>query len=243
MSLRPEPLPPLPDATAAAVRAAFPTGNLAVELRTEFSPLDEDALCADRYPAQGRPVAVAPGRLARVMVMPSIAGRPERQAADAVRRGMEGNEALSLDLHDSGVDVTLGHDGRHRWRAHAAAPRLLETFLTTGTARGWRHARSTQRTDSTHVVAAMRPRPRLACVLEARPAALNPLRAAAPGGGQPRVARAWYDRDGLRADQGRLPQEARPREARAHQVGGDGYQLRDRVWAAERAPCRRDLPA
>jgi hypothetical protein len=135
-------------------------------------------------------VAVGPGRWARVLVRPAIAGRPERQAADAVRRGMEGNEARSLDLHDSGVDVTLGHDGRHRWRAHAAAPRLLETFLTTGTARGWRPARSTQRTDSTPVVAAMRTRPRVACVLEARPAARHPLRAAAPGGG----SRGWRGR-------------------------------------------------
>ena len=30
MSLRPEPLPPIPDTTAAAVRAAFPKGNLYV---------------------------------------------------------------------------------------------------------------------------------------------------------------------------------------------------------------------
>ena len=36
MSLRPEPLSPIPDATAAAVLAAFPKGNLYVELRAEF---------------------------------------------------------------------------------------------------------------------------------------------------------------------------------------------------------------
>ena len=35
MSLRPEPLSPIPDVTAAAVRAAFPQGNLYVDLRTE----------------------------------------------------------------------------------------------------------------------------------------------------------------------------------------------------------------
>ena len=38
MSLRPEPLPPIPDTTA-AVRAAFPKGNLYVDLRAQFGTL------------------------------------------------------------------------------------------------------------------------------------------------------------------------------------------------------------
>ncbi len=56
MSLRPEPLPPIPDVTAAAVRAAFPKGNLYVDLRTEFGMLYTDQLFADLYPPEGRPV-------------------------------------------------------------------------------------------------------------------------------------------------------------------------------------------
>ena len=69
MSLHMQPLPPVPAATAAAVRAAFPKGNLDVELRAEFGTLYDDQLCADLYPPQGRPVEVAPWRLALVMVM------------------------------------------------------------------------------------------------------------------------------------------------------------------------------
>ena len=38
MSLRPEPLPPIPAVTVAVVRAAFPKGNLYVDLRAEFGP-------------------------------------------------------------------------------------------------------------------------------------------------------------------------------------------------------------
>jgi len=60
MSLRPEPLPPIPDATAAAVQAAFPKGNLYVELRAEFGTLYDDRLFADLYPPQGRPVQTSP---------------------------------------------------------------------------------------------------------------------------------------------------------------------------------------
>jgi transposase len=70
MALRPQSLPPVPEATAAVVQAAFPTGNLDVALRAEFGALYEDQLLADLYPPQGRPVDVAPWRLALVMVMP-----------------------------------------------------------------------------------------------------------------------------------------------------------------------------
>src|SRR5215216_3188219 len=72
MSLRPETLPPVPDVTAAAVRAAFPKGNLYVDLRTEFGTLYTDQLFTDLYPPEGRPVEVAPWRLALVVVMQYI---------------------------------------------------------------------------------------------------------------------------------------------------------------------------
>jgi transposase len=243
MTWHPQPLPPVPEATAAAVRAAFPKGNLYVDLRTEFGTLYEDQLFADLYPPQGRPVEVAPWRLVLVIIMQYIEGLTDRQAADAVRRCMDWKYALSLDLHDPGFDFTLLHDFRQRLLAQDAAQRLLDTFLTTCKARGWLKARSTQRTDSTHVLAAIRTLHRLECVLEAMHYALNQLSNADPGWVQQRVSLEWYDRYGLRSDQVRLPKEARKREALAHQIGADGYQLLDSVWAAESAPFLRDLPA
>src|ERR687891_439009 len=176
MTLRPQSLPPVPEATAAAVHAAFPKGNLYVELRAEFGTLYDDQLFADLYPPVGRPMEVAPWRLALVMVMQYIEGLTDRQAADAVRRCMDWKYALSLDLHDPGFDFTLLHAFRQRLLTQDAAQRLLDTFLTTCKARG-------------------------------------------------------------------LLKEVRKREALAHQIGADGYQLLDSVWAAESAPSLRDLPA
>lgn len=89
MTLRPQPLPPVPEATVAAVQAAFPKGNLYVDLRAEFGTLYDDQLFADLYPPSGRPVEVAPWRLALVLVMQYIEGLTDRQAADAVRRCMD----------------------------------------------------------------------------------------------------------------------------------------------------------
>jgi transposase len=243
MSLRPEPLPPIPDVTAAAVRAAFPKGNLYVDLRTEFGTLYEDQLFADLYPPAGRPVEVAPWRLALVVVMQYIEGLTDRQAADAVRRCMDWKYALSLDLHDPGFDFTLLHDFRQRLVAHAAGQRFLDTFLATCKARGWIKARGTQRTDSTHVLAAIRTLHRLECVLEAMHYALNQLSAADPAWVQQHVPLDWYTRYGLRSDQTRLPKDASKREALARQLGADGYQLLDEVWATESAPYFRALPA
>jgi hypothetical protein len=69
MTWRPHPLPPVPEATAAIVKAAFPKGNLYVALRAEFGTLYPPALFADLYADRGHPVKVAPWRLALVMVM------------------------------------------------------------------------------------------------------------------------------------------------------------------------------
>src|SRR6266699_365896 len=243
MTWHPQPLPPVPEATAAAVRAAFPKGNLYVDLRAEFGTLYEDQLFADLYPPEGRPVEVAPWRLALVDVTQYMEGLTDRQAADAVRRCMDWKYALSLDLHDPGFAFTLLHDFRQRLLAHDAAQRLLDTFLTTCKARGWIKARGTQRTDSTHVLAAIRTLHRLECVLEAMHAALNQLSKAAPAWVQQRVSQEWYDRYGLRSDQVRLPKEASKREALARQVGVDGSHLLDEVWAATSAPYLRTLPS
>ena len=107
MTLRSHPLPPIPEATVATVQAAFPEGNPYMALRAEFGALYDDQLFADLYPPAGRPVEIAPWRLALVMVMQYIEGLTDRQAADAVRRCMDWKYALSLDLTDPGFDFTL----------------------------------------------------------------------------------------------------------------------------------------
>src|SRR5919199_949782 len=242
MSLRPEPLPPIPDVTAAAVRAAFPKGNLSGDLRTEFGTLYEDQLFADLYPPEGRPVEVPPWRLALVMVMQYIEGLTDRQAADAVRRCIDWKYALSLELTDAGFDFTRLHDFRERLLAHDATQRLLDTFLEACKVRGWLKARGTQRTDSTHVLAAIRTLHRLERVLETLRAALNQLSAADAAWVQRHVPVAWYERYGPRAESMRLPKEASKRDALAVQIGAEGYALLDAIFGQEDARHLRQLP-
>ncbi len=156
MTWRPYPIPSVPEATAAAVKAAFPKGNLYVDLHTELGAIYDDTCFADFYAERGHPVDVAPWRLALVTVMQYIEGLTDRQSDDAVRRCMDWKYALSLELTDAGFDFTLLHDFRQRLLLHDGAQRLLDTLLDTCKARGWIKTRGKQRTDSTYVVAAIR---------------------------------------------------------------------------------------
>jgi transposase len=85
MTWRPHPLRPVPETTVAVVKAAFPNGNLYVDLRTEFGTLYEQDLFADLYADRGHPIEVAPWRLALVTIMQFRENLADRQAAEAVR--------------------------------------------------------------------------------------------------------------------------------------------------------------
>jgi transposase len=214
-----------------------------MELRAEFGTLYNDQLFADLYLRQGRPVEVVPWRLALVVVMQYIEGLTDRQAAGAVRRCRDWKYALNLDLSDPSFDFTLLHDFRCRVLTHESGQRFLDTFLAACKARGWMKACGTQRTDSTHVLAAIRMLHRLECVLEAMHHALNQLSDVAPAWVQQHVSLDWHPRYGLRSDQMRLPKDASHREALARQIGADGYQRLARVRATDPSLGLRELPA
>jgi transposase len=238
-----ESIPPVPETTAAMVKAAFPKGNLYVDLHTEFGAIYNDAAFADLYSKnRGRPVEVAPWRLALVTVMQYMEGLTDRQAADAVRRCMDWKYALCLDLSDSGFNFTLLHDFRERLVRHARSQQLLDTLLEVCKARGWIKVRGKQRTDSTHVLAAIRTLNRLELALETLRAALNQLSEADPQWVRGWAPLVWYERYGPRAESFRLPKEKSKRDSLAVQIGADGYALMDAVFRHDEARHLRHLP-
>jgi transposase len=243
MTWRSESIPPVPEATAAAVKAAFPKGNLYVDLHTEFGSIYRDELFADFYANQGHPVEIAPWRLALATVMQYIEGLTDRQTADAVRRCMDWKYALSLELTDPGFNFTLLHDFRQRLLSHDGAQRLLDTFLETCKERGWIKARGKQRTDSTYVVAAIRRLYYLECVQEAMHHALNQLSEAAPEWVRRWAPLEWYERYGPRSDLFRLPKETSKRNTLALVIGADGYALMDALCHDASVRPLLDLPA
>jgi len=90
MTLQPQPILPVPEETARVARAAFPKGNVYLQLRDELGTIYDDDFFAELYPQDGQPAA-CPWRLALVTVLQFAENLPDRQAADAVRSRIDWN--------------------------------------------------------------------------------------------------------------------------------------------------------
>src|SRR3989440_13094921 len=97
MSLKPEPICPVPQETARVAKAAFPKGSTFIKMRDELGVLFQDELFAALFPKEGQP-ALAPWRLALVTIMQFAEGLSDRQAAHAVRAHLDWKYALGLEL-------------------------------------------------------------------------------------------------------------------------------------------------
>jgi len=73
-----------------------------------------------------------------------------------VRARIDWKYALGLELTDPGFDFSVLSEFRARLIEGAAETRLLNTLLDIAQKRGWVKAGGRQRTDSTHVLAAVR---------------------------------------------------------------------------------------
>ncbi len=197
---------------------------------------------ADLFPTRGQP-AEAPWRLALVTVLQFAEGLPDRQAADAVRSRRDWQYARSLELTDPGCDHTVLSEFRTRLVAGGAEERLLDLVLEQARARGWLKGRGKQRTDSTHVLAAVRALTRLECVGETLRHALQVLAEVAPEWLRAHVQPEWVERYAHRVEESRLPSSRTEREQYANQVGADGWQLLDAVDEASTPSWLRELPA
>lgn len=242
MSLRPDPIGPVPAETARVARAAFPKGSRYLQMRDVLGTIFADADFAALYPARGRPVE-APWRLALVTVMQFAEGLSDRQAAEAVRARIDWKYALGLDLTDPGFDFSVLSEFRARLIAGAAEQLLLDRHLAACAARGLLTARGRQRTDSTHVLGALRVLSRLECVAETLRCALEAIAVEVPGWLQAFAPPEWFDRYGRRIEEYRLPRGNAERQAFAAAVGIDGLALLAAVDGPDAPPGLRGLPA
>lgn len=204
MSLHPQPIPPVPEETVRVAQAAFPKGNLYLTLRDKLGTLYEDNDFGELYPQRGQP-AQSPWRLALIAILQFVENLSERQAADAVRARIDWKYLLSLPLSDSGFDFSVLSEFRARLVEQGQAEQLLNRFLQQVEAEGLLKARGQQRTDSTHVLAAIRQMNRYECVGETLRHALNVLATVAPQWLLSVVDTDWFDRYAVRVELVRLP--------------------------------------
>jgi len=239
--LQPQPPGSVPADTARVARAAFPKGSPLIALRDELGAVFRDDDFAALYPALGQP-AYPPWRLALVTVLQFREGLSDRAAADAVRARIDWKYLLGLDLDDAGFDFSVLSEFRARLVEHGAEHVLLDRVVEACRERGLLKTRGRQRTDSTHVVAAVRELNRLELAAETVRAALNELAGAAPDWLQRLARPEWLDRYGRRIEDSLLPQSKAGRARHAVAVGTDGYALLDAVEAEGAPPGLDALP-
>src|SRR4029450_2714503 len=154
MSLRPHTLEPVPEETARVAHAAFPKGNPYLLLRDTLGTIFQDDDFAPCFPLEGQP-GLPPWRLALVTLMQFREHLTDRQAAEAVRARIDWKYLLGLALTDPGFDFSVLSEFRDRLLAGSAEVLLLDKLLEQCSARGLLKARGQQRTDSTHLRAAI----------------------------------------------------------------------------------------
>lgn len=232
MSMPYSDLSKVPEETARVARKTFRKGNRYLRLRDEFGVIYQDGMFAGLFAAEGRP-AQSPGRLALVTVMQYADGLSDRAAAEAVQARIDWKYALGLALDDEGFDASVLCEFRQRLIAGGKAHELLDALLRACGERGWLKARGRQRTDTTHVLAAIREINRLEVVGETLRQALNHVAVVAPAWLRRVVESAsaepdWQERYGSPIQMSDLPDSVAEREAWAVQVGQDGVQ----IWQA-----------
>jgi transposase len=242
MTLKPNAIPPVPEMTKTVAEAAFPKGNLYMQMRDELGSIYTDDVFADLYSDEGQP-GWSPWRLALVTVMQFAENLSDRQAADAVRARLDWKYALSLELTDPGFHYSILSEFRSRLVDQEKSQLLLDEILKIFKDKGWIKARGQQRTDSTHVLAAVRELDQLEVVGETLRYTLNVLATVAPDWLRTHLKPEWAERYGERVDEYRLPKEKSERQALLKLVGQDGQELLGAIEKREDLPWLKEIPA
>lgn len=172
MSLRPRSGEHVPPLTAQIARASNPAGTTAIWVRDRLGGLWCDEDFADWYPRGGRP-SLSPAQLATVCVLQFLLGLSDRQAAEAVRCRIDFKYAMAMELDDPGFHHSVLADFRDRLTEDDRADRLHDLALARLKEAGLVRERTMQRTDSAHVLAAVRDLTRLELITEAVRAGLE----------------------------------------------------------------------
>ncbi|MEX5713841.1 IS1182 family transposase [Parafrankia sp. FMc6] len=242
MSLQPQPWPEVPLATAKVARKAFRKGTPAMRIRDELGPLFTDEEFAVAFAARGRP-GLSPGQLALVSVLQFAENLSDRQAALQVTARIDWKYALGLELDDEGFDHSVLSGFRARLVEHGLEEKVLDLLLARLSELGLLRAGGRARTDSTHVLAAVRSLNRLEFVGETMRAALEALAVAAPGWLTGVVEPGWDRRYQARVESYRLPASAAGRAELAVTIGRDGFALLTALGAADAPVWLREVPA
>ena len=233
MSIRPCLGAGVPELTARVARASNPAGTTAMWVRDRLDGLWDDEDFAGWYSRDGRP-GISPAQLATVSVLQFLLDLSDRDAAEAVRCRIDFKYALGLDLDDPGFHHSVLSDFRDRLLEDGRADRLLDLALARLKEAWLVRERTSQRTDSTHVLAAVRDLTRLELVTEAVRAALEEVARTAGHALEGLAGDDWGRRYGRPV---RLDKNPTRPKTRMNDTGADARLLLEHLAASFTACC------
>ena len=242
MSLKAEAIPEVPVDTERIAHAALPPDNLCLAIRDRIGMIYRDNQFQPLFATRGQP-AECPWRLALVCILQFAENLSDRQAANAVRTRIDWKYLLSLSLEDTGFHYSVLSEFRSRLVNGEGEHFLFEALLNHLKASGLLKARGQQRTDSTHVLAAIRALNRLECVGETLRHTLNSLADVAPDWLLAHSSVDWVERYGHRVEDYRLPAGEQKRVAYAEVIGADGLLLLEAIDGTDTPTWLQTLPA
>ncbi|MGO9192793.1 MAG: transposase [Streptosporangiaceae bacterium] len=239
----PEPDPQIAAAIAAMYGARKTARPLPVLIRDRLGEWLEDEKFAAAFGIRGRP-GWPPSRLALVTVLQRAENLTDRLAAEAVRTRIDWKYLLGLSLDDPGFDHTVLPEFRGKVAGAGLEQVVLDALLARLAADGLVKAGGKQRTDSTHVVAAVAALNRLELAGESVRAALEALTAAHPDWVEQRICVPDFARRyGTPMTSWRPPVSQARRDELAIAYARDGYVLLEAVWDRSSPGWLRGLPA
>lgn len=230
--MRKQPLGEIPENTARVAKASFRKGNVYMKIADELGTIFDFSDFVSLFSSKGQP-AEHPVRLALTVVLQFAESLSDRDAADAVRGRIDWKYLLHLDLEDPGFDFSVLSEFRDRLIKHDAGVMLLDKLIEAAKEKGLIKTRGKQRTDSTHVLAAIRVLNRLELVHETMRNALETLATVSPDWLQKQAHPEWYDRYGRRMFSMNAPKTDKGRDDLARKIGSDGFKLLEAIDAAK----------
>jgi transposase len=246
MSVVPQPWPQPAPQIAADIASMYQGKRqppLPVLVRDKLGGWLADEQFAGAYGVRGKP-GWPPARLALVTIFQKAENLADRQAAEAVRTRIDWKYALGLAGGDPGFDHSVLSEFRARVAAGGLEQVVLDTLLARLAAEGLVKAGGKQRTDSTHVIAAVAALNRLELAGESVRAALEALAAAHPAWLEQRICVADFARRyGTAMTSWRPPVSRARRDELAIAYARDGYAQAEAVYDSSAPAWLRELPA
>ncbi|MEV7395155.1 transposase [Streptomyces sp. NPDC091215] len=241
MSLQVKGLPEIPEETARVAWSAFPKGSLAMSVRDQLGKVFADELFAEAFGVRGAP-GLSRALLSLVTVLQFTEDLTDRQAATMAVRAIDWKYAMGMELSATGFDDSVLARFRARLVEHGMERLVFDRLLEWCREQGLVGAGGRQRTDSTHVISAVRDLNRLELAGESVRAVLEALAVVAPVWlaetmNVPELALRY----GERVSGWKLPSSQVKRERLATVFGQDALALLRAVWAPTAPPVLRTL--